>query len=104
PPPPPPGAGFWADFDKALSPPRPPPAPKPPAEPPRRRTVGPGQRLGPWELLGTLGRGGMGEVFVAFYGPGHRRFALKILDGDAHDDPEARKRFEYEFWSLDRLH
>ncbi|MEZ4447893.1 MAG: serine/threonine-protein kinase [Nannocystaceae bacterium] len=66
--------------------------------------IGPGQRFGEWEILRKRGKGGMGEVFEALYGPAHRRFALKVLGCDAHDDPEARTRFDYEYWALDRIH
>lgn len=51
-----------------------------------------GQKFGPYEILGRLGRGGMGLVFRAWDDRLHREVALKLL----HDDykmPGMRERF-----------
>jgi serine/threonine-protein kinase len=51
-----------------------------------------GQRFGPYEILGRLGGGGMGHVFLAWDARLHREVAIKLL----HDDytmPGMRERF-----------
>ena len=53
-------------------------------------------RLGPYEVLGVIGRGGMGVVLKAF-DPGLRRpVAIKVLAPQWASHPEARQRFERE--------
>jgi serine/threonine protein kinase len=49
-------------------------------------------RLGPYQILGRLGRGGMGQVFRAWDGRLHREVAIKLLHGE-HRGPGARERF-----------
>jgi Tol biopolymer transport system component len=56
----------------------------------------PGCRLGPYEVLGLLGSGGMGEVYRARDVRLGREVAIKVLHGIGSDDPERRKRFEQE--------
>jgi Tol biopolymer transport system component len=55
-----------------------------------------GARLGPYEILGSLGAGGMGEVYRARDPRLGRDVALKVLPADAAADPERRRRFENE--------
>ncbi|HYK43087.1 MAG TPA: protein kinase [Thermoanaerobaculia bacterium] len=55
-----------------------------------------GSRLGPYEILGPLGAGGMGEVYRARDERLRREVAVKVLSADVSDDPDRRKRFEQE--------
>src|SRR5262245_42703259 len=51
-----------------------------------------GMRLGPYEILGVLGAGGMGEVFRARDSRLERSVALKVLPVDTVADAGARTR------------
>ena len=55
-----------------------------------------GTRLGPYEVLGPLGAGGMGEVYRARDARLGRDVAVKVLPGHLTEDPEALSRFELE--------
>lgn len=54
------------------------------------------QSIGRYRILGTLGRGGMGEVFLAIDNELSRTIAVKRLRSDRADSQIARKRFEAE--------
>jgi eukaryotic-like serine/threonine-protein kinase len=56
----------------------------------------PGARLGPYEVKGPIGAGGMGEVYRAYDARLHRDVALKILTHEATADLSRRSRFELE--------
>jgi Tol biopolymer transport system component len=56
----------------------------------------PGDRLGPYEILGSLGVGGMGEVFRARDTRLGRDVAVKVLPPSFASDPERQRRFELE--------
>ena len=56
----------------------------------------PGERLGPYEILGPLGRGGMGEVYRARDGRLRREVALKMLTDAAANDTDSLMRFDRE--------
>ena len=58
--------------------------------------LAPGTRLGPYEILSTLGAGGMGEVYEAEDTRLKRRVALKVLHPAIASDPARRARFEKE--------
>ena len=56
----------------------------------------PGTRLGPYEIEGVLGVGGMGEVYRAHDPRLNRAVALKLLPPDVGADPERTARFKRE--------
>jgi serine/threonine-protein kinase len=56
----------------------------------------PGSILGPYEVTGPLGAGGMGEVYRARDGRLKRDVALKILPAAFASDPERLARFQRE--------
>src|SRR5262245_19551556 len=58
--------------------------------------VAAGVRLGPYEITGTLGTGGMGEVHRARDTRLDRSVAIKVLPGDLASDADLRARFERE--------
>ncbi len=66
------------------------------------RPPGYGDRLGPFQLLRQIGRGGFGEVYEAEDADGSR-CALKLLRFQLRTSPERRKRFEREASAVQRL-
>ena len=56
----------------------------------------PGARLGTYEIVTSLGAGGMGEVYRARDTRLKRDVALKILKGPWASDPDRLKRFQRE--------
>jgi hypothetical protein len=59
-------------------------------------TLSAGARLGPYEILSTLGAGGMGEVYKAKDPKLARDVAIKVLPEDFLEGEENRTRFERE--------
>ena len=53
-------------------------------------------RLGPYEIVGLLGAGGMGEVYRAWDPRLNRAVAIKVLPADVAGDPARLARFEQE--------
>ena len=53
------------------------------------------QRIGPYRLIGRLGRGGMGHVYLGL-SAGGRPVAVKVVRADLAADPEFRMRFARE--------
>ena len=62
-----------------------------------------GARLGPYEIVALLGRGGMGEVYRAIDTRVARSVAVKVLPPDAAGQVERRQRFEREAKAVARL-
>ncbi len=58
--------------------------------------LAPGTRLGPYEIDGLIGAGGMGEVYRARDSRLGRHVAIKTLSGAGSADPERVQRFETE--------
>lgn len=56
------------------------------------------EQIGPYRLVGRLGTGGMGVVYLAF-GPDGESVALKLLHPHLLDEPEYRSRFAGEIAS-----
>src|SRR5262245_25624721 len=59
-------------------------------------SLGPGTRLGPYEIVSAIGAGGMGEVYKAKDPRLDRTVAIKILPAAVASDPALRERFERE--------
>jgi tetratricopeptide (TPR) repeat protein len=62
-----------------------------------------GRQIGGYEVLGQLGRGGMGAVYKARQVALNRIVALKVILGGEHADPHARSRFRREAEAVARL-
>src|SRR5579864_7337716 len=58
--------------------------------------LAPGTQLGPYQITGALGAGGMGEVYRARDERLAREVALKVLPAAMCGDPERLRRFERE--------
>src|SRR5512141_1385996 len=67
-------------------------------------TLSPGSRLGAYEVLSPLGKGGMGEVYRARDIRVDRMVALKVLPEEFFESDVRRGRFEREARMLASLH
>ncbi|HLO41179.1 MAG TPA: serine/threonine-protein kinase, partial [Phycisphaerales bacterium] len=65
--------------------------------------LAPGERVGPFQIVRFLGRGGMGNVYVAEQDKPRRTVALKVIRRDFATRSLVR-RFEHEAELLGRLH
>jgi serine/threonine protein kinase len=66
-------------------------------------SLAPGTRLGPYEITGQIGAGGMGEVYRATDPNLGRQVAIKVLPDAIAHDPERVARFEREARTLATL-
>src|SRR5579864_6598220 len=66
-------------------------------------TVAPGATLGPYSVIGLLGKGGMGEVYRARDKRLNREVAIKVLRAEISSDQSSRLRLEREARSLSSL-
>src|SRR5215467_16088377 len=62
-----------------------------------------GTKLGPYEIVGPLGAGGMGEVYRARDTRLDRPVAIKVLPQHLSASPEVRQRFEREAKTISQL-
>lgn len=62
-----------------------------------------GSRLGPYEVLGRLGAGGMGELWRARDARLHRGVAIKVLPADLSSDAGRLKCLEKQARSASAL-
>jgi eukaryotic-like serine/threonine-protein kinase len=62
-----------------------------------------GTKLGPYEIIGSLGAGGMGEVYRAKDTRLERTVAIKILPAQVSNDPVRKQRFEREAKTISSL-
>src|SRR6201984_1884067 len=63
----------------------------------------PGTTLGPYEILGMLGAGGMGEVYLARDSRLDRTVAIKVLASHFSSSPELKQRMEREAKTISSL-
>ena len=59
-------------------------------------TIATGTKLGPYEITGAIGAGGMGEVYKAHDTKLGRDVAIKVLPEAFAHDPERLSRFQRE--------
>jgi Tol biopolymer transport system component len=62
-----------------------------------------GTKLGPYEIIGNLGAGGMGEVYRARDTRLDRTVAVKVLPSHLSSDPNLRQRFDREARTISGL-
>ena len=66
-------------------------------------SLAPGTRIGSYEIVGSLGAGGMGEVYRARDSRLQRDVAIKVLPDAVAQDADRRARFEREARTLASL-
>ena len=66
-------------------------------------SLSPGQRLGPHEIISSIGAGGMGEVYQARDTRLDRTVAIKVLPVEFSRDAALKLRFEREAKTISAL-
>ena len=66
-------------------------------------TLAPGSKLGPYEIVGLIGAGGMGEVYKARDPKLGRMLAIKVLPPSLSEDTDRLRRFQQEAMVLAAL-
>ncbi len=66
-------------------------------------TLRAGVTLGPYEIVGPIGAGGMGEVYKATDTRLERTVAIKVLPEHLAESPERKARFEREAKAISQL-
>ncbi len=66
-------------------------------------SLSPGARLGPYEVIASVGAGGMGEVFKARDTRLERNVAIKVLPPEFAKNAQLRMRFEREARAISQL-
>src|SRR4029077_9520475 len=62
-----------------------------------------GYALGPYRIIGKIGRGGMATVYRAYHSALDRDVAIKVLPDFFAEEEEYRERFQQEARSIARL-
>ncbi len=65
--------------------------------------LSPATRLGPYEIVSSIGAGGMGEVYRARDTRLDRTVAIKVLPEHLSSNPQLRERFEREAKAISSL-
>jgi hypothetical protein len=73
------------------------------AQIPIQTIIVPGSSVGPYEIEGPIGRGGMGEVYRARDTRLGRQVAVKFLSGTTSDNPAFVERFQREAQAISAL-
>jgi serine/threonine protein kinase len=71
--------------------------------PPHLMTLVPGAKLGPYVVVGSVGAGGMGEVYRARDTRLERTVAIKVLSAHLSSNPDLKQRFEREARAISAL-
>jgi serine/threonine protein kinase len=66
-------------------------------------TIAAGTKLGPYEIVGALGAGGMGEVYRARDTRLERTVAIKVLPSHLSSSADLKQRFEREAKAISSL-
>jgi hypothetical protein len=69
----------------------------------RAPASGLGRELGPYRLVGVLGEGGMGTIFIGVHAQLGRLVAIKVLRPELLGRPDAVARFFHEAHTINRL-
>jgi serine/threonine protein kinase len=74
-----------------------------PAQERRRAYLGPGTKLGPYEITSPLGAGGMGEVYRARDTRLGRTVAIKVLSQRLSQIPDLQRRLNHARYQVNEI-